>query len=170
MLARTGLAVSLRLKESRAKQPRSNSASVPLMTVRHFIKAHSRGVLLAESRDFFIRPRCPQAGSPGAEPTVSKRRSLLGALASGLLVYAPLDHLNAPGGPVLDYFILNAEQSFRVVMPEPLALKLVAFVGRASRGVGVGAFDRLGEANTNPDVEACHETENSSFLAALRDD
>jgi hypothetical protein len=55
-------------------------------------------------------------------------------------------------------------------MPEPLALELAAFVDRASRGVGIRALDRLSKPNTNPDVEACHETKDNGLIAALRDD
>jgi hypothetical protein len=79
------------------------------MEVRHLIKAHPRDVLLAELRVFFIRPWCSQAGSPGAEPTASERRSLMAAPAGGRLIYAPLDHLNVLGGPVFDYFIFDPE-------------------------------------------------------------
>jgi hypothetical protein len=79
------------------------------MEVRHFIKAHCRGVLLTELRDFFIRPRCPQAGSPGTEPTVSERGSLTAALAGDCLICAPLDHLNVLGGPAFDYLIFDPE-------------------------------------------------------------
>jgi|SRR5215469_717084 len=82
----------------------------------------------------------------------------MAALAYGRLIYAPLDHLNVLGGPAFDHLIFGPEESFKSVMPKPLALEFVAIVGRASRGVGVGAFDRLSEPNTNPDVAACHET------------
>ena len=138
------------------------------MEVRHFIKAHCRGVLLAELHVFFIRPWCSKAGSLGVEPTVSERRSLMAALAYGRLIYPPLDHLNVLAGPAFDYLIFDPEEGFGSMMPKPLALEFVAVVGRASWGVGVGAFDGLSEPNTNPDVEACHEIKNSSLLAALR--
>jgi hypothetical protein len=79
------------------------------MEVHHFIKAHCRGVLLAELCVFFIRPRFPQAGSLGAEPTVSERRSLMAALADGRLICPPLNHLNAVRGPAFDYLIFDPE-------------------------------------------------------------
>ena len=140
------------------------------MEVRHFIKAHRRGVLLAELCVFFIRPWCSQAGSPGAEPTISERRSLMAALAGGRLIYAPLDHLNMLCWPAFYYLILDPEEGFESMVPKPLAFEFVTVVGRASRGIGVGALDRLGEPNANPDAEACHENQDSSLPAALRDD
>lgn len=140
------------------------------MEVRHCIKAHCRGVLLAELCVFFIRPRFPQAGSPGAKPTVSERGSLMATLADGRLICAPLNHLNVLRGPAFDYLIFDPEQCFGSLMPEPLALELVTFVGRASRGVWIGALDRLSKPNAKPDVEACHETKDNGLLAALRDD
>jgi hypothetical protein len=138
----TGLVTTLRPQKPQANQPRSNSSSVSFIEVRHFINAHRRGVLLAELRVFFIRPWRSRAGSLGVEPTVSERRSLMAALASGRLIYAPLDHLNVLGGPAFDYLIFDPEEGFESVMPEPPALEFVAVVGRASRGVGIGAFDR----------------------------
>jgi len=81
------------------------------MSVRHLIKVHPRGMLLAELRVFFIRPWCSQAGSPGGEPTVGERRCLMAALAGRHLVYicTPLDHLNVLGEPAFDYFIFDPE-------------------------------------------------------------
>ncbi len=79
------------------------------MNVRHLIKVHPRGVLLAELRVFFSRPYFSQAGSPSDEPTVGERRSLMAALAGRHLIYAPLDHLNVLGEPAFDYFIFDPE-------------------------------------------------------------
>jgi hypothetical protein len=94
----------------------------------------------------------------------------MAALADGRLICAPLNHLNVLRGPAFDYLIFDPEQCFGSVMPEPLALELVTFVGRASRGVWIGALDRLSKPNAKPDVEACHETKDNGLLAALRDD
>jgi hypothetical protein len=53
LLTWAGLVTTL---QPEANQPGSNSANVPVMNVRHLIKVHPRGVLLAELRVFFIRP------------------------------------------------------------------------------------------------------------------
>jgi hypothetical protein len=58
-------------------------------------------------------------------------------------------------------------------MPKPLALEFVAVVDRTSRGVGVGAFDRLSEPYTNPEARTCQKTKDNpiktspAFLAPL---
>jgi len=150
-----------------ANQPRSNSANVPLMNVSHLIKAHPRGVLLAELCFFSIRPRCSQAGGPRGEPTVGERRSFMDALTGRHLVHALLDHLNALGEPVFDYLIFDPEKGFSAVMPKPLALEFVAVVGRSARGVRVWTFDRLGEPNTNPDARTCHKPKDNPCPPAV---
>src|ERR1700761_3509411 len=46
-------------------------------------------------------------------------------------------------------------------MTQPLALEFMVVVSCTRRSVGVGALDRLGEPNTNPDVETCHGPKHS---------
>ena len=79
------------------------------MNVRHLIKLHPRGILLAELRVLFIRPGRSQPGSPGGEPTFGERRSPLAALASLRVVDAPLDHLNVLGEPTFNYLVSSSE-------------------------------------------------------------